>query len=59
LALGAVFGVSVGVKPIQAALEFSPAYERLEGDIHLLGESLGARLEGFSYSPAFSLIYTY
>jgi len=57
--LGAVVGISVGVKPVTAALEFSPAFERLEGDLTLPDGSVGMRLEGFSYSPAFSLTYTY
>lgn len=59
MSLGGVFGVSVGVKPVTAALEFSPAFERLEGDLQMVDGTVGARLEGFSYSPAFSLTYTY
>ncbi len=50
-----VFGLAVGIKPIWALFEFSPAFERLSGDVNLDGSVVGAELEGFSFSPALAL----
>lgn len=53
----AVAGVSVGIKPIWALFEVSPAFERLSGDVDLESGVVGSRLEGFSFSPAIALMY--
>lgn len=51
-----VVGFSVGVKPIWALFELSPAYERLSGNVNLESGVMGTRLEGFSFSPAIALM---
>lgn len=51
-----VVGFSVGVKPIWALFELSPAYERLSGNVNLESGVVGSRLEGFSFSPAVALM---
>lgn len=51
-----VVGFSVGVKPIWALFELSPAYERLSGNVNLESGVMGSRLEGFSFSPAIALM---
>lgn len=51
-----VVGFSVGIKPIWALFELSPAYERLSGTMNLDSGIMGARLEGFSFSPAVALM---
>ncbi|HEY6727747.1 MAG TPA: hypothetical protein VI197_27120 [Polyangiaceae bacterium] len=51
-----VVGFSVGIKPIWALFELSPAYERLSGNVNLESGVMGSRLEGFSFSPAIALM---
>jgi hypothetical protein len=52
-----VFGISLGIKPIWALFELSPAYERISGTVNLDSGEVGSRLEGFSFSPAIALMY--
>jgi hypothetical protein len=51
-----VVGFSIGIKPIWALFELSPAYERLSGNVKLESGVVGSRLEGFSFSPAIALM---
>jgi len=53
-----VIGFAVGIKPIWALFELSPAYERLSGNVNLESGVVGSRLEGFSFSPAIALMVT-
>ncbi len=51
-----VLGLAVGVKPVWALLELSPAFERMSGRVNLDGSEYAAEIEGFSFSPAVALM---
>jgi hypothetical protein len=53
-----VAGFAVGIKPVWALFELSPAFEQLSGDIVMESGTVGAEMDGFSFSPAISLMYT-
>ena len=51
-----VLGLAVGVKPVWALIELSPAYERIGGNVNLESTEYATEIEGFSFSPAVALM---
>lgn len=51
-----VVGLAVGVKPVWALVELSPAFERMSGKVNLESTEYATEIEGFSFSPAVALM---